>query len=274
MSPLLLAAVACLWAVPTSLGAFSGGPSLPPLASPSAFYEQAPLPKSPLTSEPPSPFPNLSSSLAVTLAEPPSPVPFVAATALAVSPVSKGKKCINAIPVTLKDCTRRYVDPLVCLQPGGRMVSCPGTDCQDAMCGVPNDCNDKKWYLVTLDFLADDWGQFDAIWVGAKACGCDTTVSVYKSCCEWQSTGAFCNGAIVYRPTDPTAPPATVLLGVAVRFGPCCSLIAVRNAESDWGWTGGAGYSGSCTQFQCCFDVQITATPWKPSVCPPNKCCT
>jgi len=130
------------------------------------------------------------------------------------------------------------------------------------MCGVPNDCHDKKWYLVTLDFLADDWGQFD------------TTVSVYKSCCEWQSTGAFCNGAIVYRPTDPTAPPAAVLLGVAARFGEFCSLIAVRDAESNWGWTGGAAYGGSCTQFQCCFDVQITATPWKPTVCPPDFRCS
>eukprot|EP00669_Euglena_mutabilis_P006926 TRINITY_DN2375_c0_g1_i4.p1 TRINITY_DN2375_c0_g1~~TRINITY_DN2375_c0_g1_i4.p1 ORF type:complete len:227 (-),score=50.49 TRINITY_DN2375_c0_g1_i4:401-1081(-) len=220
----------------------------------------------------PSLSPSLSASPSPSISEAPIPVP--SGSPSPISPASTGKQCVNAIPITLKDCTRRYIDPLVCLEPGGRMVSCPGNECQNAMCGVPNDCNDKKWYLVTLDFLADDWGQFDAIWVGAKACGCDTTVSVYKSCCEWQSTGAFCNGAIVYRPTDPTAPPATVLLGVAARFGECCSLIAVRDAESNWGWTGGAAYGGSCTQFQCCFDVQITATPWKPTVCPPNKCCT
>lgn len=37
-----------------------------------------------------------------------------------------------------------------------------------------------------------DWGTSNAIWIGAKACGCDTTISVYQDCAR----GALGTGSV------------------------------------------------------------------------------
>jgi len=103
-----------------------------PSPSPSALLSPVPAGSPAPASPVPSLSPSLSASSSPSISEAPSPFP--SGSPSPISPASTGKQCVNAIPITLKDCTRRFIDPLVCLEPGGRMVSCPGNECQNAMC--------------------------------------------------------------------------------------------------------------------------------------------
>jgi hypothetical protein len=114
-------------------------------------------------------------------------------------------------------------------------------------CSGPAGCAELVFFNVSLDF-ADQWGPFDAVWVGAKACGCNTTVSLFQQCDSWRSTGMKCGGTVVYRTNSGSA---AMLLAIGNQGGSCCS-------------PGG---------LDCCFDITIAAAPWLPPSQPPHACC-
>jgi len=111
-------------------------------------------------------------------------------------------------------------------------------------------CSDLQFYNVSLDF-GTQWGPFDSIWVGARACGsgCNTTVSVLHTCDKWHSTGASCGGTVVQMTNSSWA---GVLIAVRNLGGSCCSPVGLN----------------------CCFGVTIAAAAWLPPTQPPRACCS
>jgi hypothetical protein len=185
----------------------------------------------------------------------PSPAP----TYPPICPPRSGQTCSDPLAVTLTD-GLHVVQDYICLEPAAPHDNCPGESCR-AQCGGPEDCHDRKWYNITLAFA--DWGAENAIWIGAKACGCDTTISAYEDCCTWTSTGSQCGGIIINEPAQGVG---NVMIAIANRGGACCT-------GSDPGITSSEASSVAASICDCCFDVTLLAVPWSTPACPPTECC-
>jgi len=172
----------------------------------------------------------------------PTAIPADVALAAAVVPALDGSTCQTAMPIVLMPNASRYVHNLCII---------PGTTNNSFSCGTPEDCAQEYFYRVSLEF-GDQWGPYNAVWVGAKACGQRTTVSLLPECNHWRSTGAHCGGMVVKKVPNSFE---GVIIGVSHRQGPCCNQ---RDA------------SGRCL---CCFDLSINAVAWLPPASPPRRCC-